>query len=466
MRRFLLLILCLILFFSATALSEESEKPLLLYFFENYCESCHPEQEFQEEFPHLTTRSLSEYEYKYFNIKNANNRAFFHQVMDEYGIPEGERIAPAAVVDGVVYCGESRIKGEMVREFVESAPTDSVLYVLTTPACESCTKVKDLLSSLEPAIQVTQGTYSYESKLVIHEIDILENLPQAQMLFETYGVPEAKQIAPCVFLRDSYYSGADSALRMLRFALERGDAVGTKVLTGSEAVEAPAGTFSLWRSGAAGFVAGFNPCALSMLLFFLSILLAKGEHAGKYAALFLISKFITYIAIGTALKSVFSAWNPTWLPYVAKGLLTIVGAILIILNVMDAISAQRAQYGAIHNQLPKGMRGFLHGRIKGALLGGKKFLAPSVLILGAIVAAGEFLCSGQLYLASLISGAMYIDLIVFSAAFTLPGAVLAFLVLKAKSDVKVTDALLAKMPLIKLATAVAMLLIILSAWFL
>ena len=80
--------------------------------------------------------------------------------------------------------------------------------------------------------------------------------------------------------------------------------------------------------------------------------------------MYLISKFCMYLLIGTVLLTAFSAWNPTWLPMVAKILLTAIGGVLVVLNLMDARAAHREKYGEIKNQLPRGMRKVLHGRIK------------------------------------------------------------------------------------------------------
>ena len=44
---------------SALARDEQAQKPLLLYFFENYCDSCRPEEEFINSFSELTGHKIS-----------------------------------------------------------------------------------------------------------------------------------------------------------------------------------------------------------------------------------------------------------------------------------------------------------------------------------------------------------------------------------------------------------------------
>ena len=179
-----------------------------------------------------------------------------------------------------------------------------------------------------------------------------------------------------------------------------------------------------------------------------------------------------YVAIGTAFLSLLSAWNPTWLPMAARILLTAIGGGLIALNIMDAWAAHHEKYGQIKNQLPARLRGFLTRRIRGGLHGSGAILFLSVALLGVIVAASEFLCSGQLYLANMIAGfsagetyARQIALLLlFCAAFLLPSAVIAVIAMRQRNTFSISNTILRHMTLIKLATAAAMLIVIVAAW--
>lgn len=451
-----------------------AQKPLLLYFYENYCDACKPEEEFAESFSGLTGRNISEYRCRYYNVRRESDRAAYEQALIDYNVPEDEQYLPMAIVDGVVYAGNSRITSAMPAAFTQNESTDSVIYYLYSPSCESCAQAKEVLDALPKSTTVTRGTYEFESNIQIIRINIYEQPGAAKALFERYDVPEDKQTTPIVFLRDKYLSGADSISRILSFYIGNAEAVGTALLdtgadsgTGTDALTW-AGTFT------AGLVAGFNPCALSMLLFFLTLLLPLGDRAGRYAAIYLGSKFVMYMLIGTVLLTAFSAWNPTWLPLTAKILLTAIGTVLVVMNLMDARAAHREKYGEIKNQLPRGIRHFLHERIRRALEHPGHGLIPSIIILGLIVASSEFLCSGQLYLATLTAGLelgveymrQLLMLVLFCIAFLLPSIVLTVLVIRGRDMFGLSDAVLRRMPLIKLATAIVMAAIIVIAWIL
>lgn len=220
----------------------------------------------------------------------------------------------------------------------------------------------------------------------------------------------------------------------------------------------------------AGLVAGLNTCALSMLLLFLSVILENKRHSGLLAAAFLCSKFVCYLLIGFVLLGMLQQFNPHWLQPLAKGLLTGLGAVLIALNLWDAWQAHRENYGKIRNQLPYGLRGQLHRTIRAMTQ--KRVLVPATVALGFLVALGEFLCAGQLYLMRLLSGlhagtAMQaLNLAVYCAAFIAPSALLCALVLRGGSQVRMSAFLAEHMAAAKLLTAAAMLLLILSAWLL
>ncbi|MBR0464371.1 MAG: hypothetical protein IJJ23_08330 [Clostridia bacterium] len=450
----------------------ETPRPQLLYFFENYCDACHPEVEFIETFHELTGRHVTDYDYLYYNIRSESARALFNETAEACGVAPEDRFVPMVVVDGKAYVGNSKVESVMPMDFLENESTESLLYYLYSPACESCAAAEKHLEGTPESVTVRRGQVEFESAVRIEQINIYDNPSAAQALFERYCVPEDQRTTPIVFLGEDYVRGADDIESRLPYMLRQGKAIGTPLI--SETKEADLSALTVAGTAAAGFVAGFNPCALSMLLLFLSVLLASGERAGRYAAAYLVAKLVTYMAVGTALLSLLSAWNPTWLPTAAKVILTVIGGALIVLNLLDAWNAHRRRYGEIKNQLPGRVRGFLDRHIRASLKGHGAALMASVAALGVVVAASEFLCSGQLYLASLTAGLsagtaygrMLLLLLVFSLAFVLPSAVVTFVVVRSRNMLSASNAILRRMPLIKLITAVAMLGIILAAWLL
>ena len=335
------------------------------------------------------------------------------------------------------------------------------LYVITAPGCGSCAKMKAVLNELDT------------SALTIREVGLFEMPEVANALFERYGVPESECAAPMVFVGTRYVGDVNEARVHLSEWIADGEAARTLAPNVSHAQHDFA-ALGFAATMLAGFVAGLNPCALSMLLFFMALLLPMGKGAFGAAAAFLATKLAMYLALGTLLAGAFSRWNPDWLPLMAKLLLTVFGGLLVILNLMDAISARRAKYGEIRNQLPRGVRGFLHVAIKRTMDGSGKRIVVSAALLGLIVAASEFLCSGQLYLAMLTAGLergeafgqLFGQLFLFCVMFLLPSVLVCGLLLHGKREMALSTWMLNRMPLVKCATAAVMLLIIAGAWVL
>ncbi len=331
------------------------------------------------------------------------------------------------------------------------------LYYLYITACESCHEASGLIDALPEAIQVTSDGEAFSSPLQVVRVNLTADSGRAMKLFEAFRVPEEDRTAPMVLAGDAYYAGVDAIRRFVTQDLPAGAALTTPEVLGEGAVPELAWGPML----AAGFVGGLNPCALSMLLLLLTVLFQLKANAFRCAAVFLGAKFVTYLLIGTLLLGAFQAWNPSWLQMTAKIALTAMSVALIALNLRDAWMARRERYGEIKNQLPAPLRRGLQARIHKAL---EKPFGPLTLVvaaLGVLVAAGEFLCAGQVYLAALLAAiqtgkdlaALFPMLIGYCLMFLLPSAALSFAVARGQALFLVSEFVRRRMPLIKLITA-------------
>lgn len=361
-------------------------------------------------------------------------------------------------------------------------PESRITYLYVT-ACQSCARVRELLSSLPEEIEAADGAGgTVRTRLVLDEVNIATDLAAAQALFSRYGVPEDDQMAPTVFLRDTYLAGAEAILSALPDALAAGDALatGASPATGAplaDGAEPPAGAaplagvaplagdaqqaLGLGATVLAGLVGGLNPCALSMLLVLLSALMTAGRGAGRYAAVYLGVKGACYYLIGTVFLAAFSAADAGWLPGAVRILATAVSAVLIALNLLDAANALRARYGAVRNQLPAPLRGGLSRYIRRTVRSHPGGLALAVAGAGVLVSFSEFMCAGQVYLATLLSalhagvepGRMALLLLAYCLSFLAPSALVAGFAVRAGGTLETSDLLRRHMPLVKLLTA-------------
>lgn len=345
----------------------------------------------------------------------------------------------------------------------------SKLYYLYITACESCQEASGLIEALPETIRVTVDGETAPSALEVEKINLTADNERAMAVFQAYNVPQEERTAPMILAGERYYPGVDAIRRFLSQDLPNGAAMGTPQIL----VEAGEPAALSWGSIlAAGFVGGLNPCALSMLLLLLTVLANLKASAARCAAVFLLAKFAAYLLIGTLLLGAFQAWNPTWLHLAAKIALTALSAVLIVLNARDAWMARQERYGQIKNQLPAPLRRGLQSRIRTAL---EKPFGPLYLVvaaLGVVVAAGEFLCAGQVYLATLLAAiqkgqdlcALFPMLVGYCLMFLLPSALLSFAVARGQALLTVSEFVRRRMPLIKLITALFFVAALLYVW--
>jgi len=466
-------VVCLIIligFFAAPgAFAGEDDRPLLEYYYMNVCDACNPADEFRETFHVLTGEYTDDYRYVHYNTYKADGKAKLLDAIERYGLDADAVRLPLVIVDGVAYMGETQIQSDLPRYTISRAEsTRSLIYYLYVTACESCEKARRIIEELPETADVKIGSYAFQSELRVEKVDIGANTGLAFALFDAFNVPEEKRLAPIVFIGDRYYQGVESIGRFLNFAIARGAGLRTPII----AEEAPLPAIGWGFTAFAGLIGGLNPCALSMLLLFLSLLINMNKNIGTMAALFLASKFAVYLLIGTVFLTLFQAWNPAWLPLAVKVVLTLISAVLIAINLRDAWMAHREQYGDIRNQLPVRLRRGLQSRIRG-VLDGSKGSALLIAGLGIVVAAGEFLCAGQVYLATLLTAfqknrdslKLFGQLILYCMMFIMPSAIISLLITKGRNALEVSELMRRNMATVKIITAVFFLIVLAVVWF-
>lgn len=222
----------------------------------------------------------------------------------------------------------------------------------------------------------------------------------------TYEVPRHMNLVPILYVGDTYFLGLTDIKNAInqntvqniiseKDLLPLVDLI-YEDLTMSDLLTLITSTLLL------GFLDAFNPCALAMLIMFLSFLTDKKltKAIALICAFYIIGVFITYFLLGTILMSVLSIIQPYM--FIFYIIIIVLALFIAYLNLIDYLSIRKKDYGAIKNQLPK--------RIFTVT---KKMMSnfsekieqenPSVYLLafliGVFVAVVEFPCSGQAFVA-------------------------------------------------------------------
>jgi cytochrome c biogenesis protein CcdA len=193
----------------------------------------------------------------------------------------------------------------------------------------------------------------------------------------------------------------------------------------------------------AGLVDGINPCAFTVIVFFVSFLALQGYRKRELFAIgltFILAVFITYLLIGLGLFNFLYRIRSFWA--VAKAVNIGIGLLSILLGflaVADFIKYRKSKDTEnMFLQLPKVIKERIHSVIGGhyrrlktgggspakTLLG----LMLSALITGFLVSLLEAVCTGQLYLPTIafviksgsLSARAVFYLLLYNLMFILP----------------------------------------------
>jgi cytochrome c biogenesis protein CcdA len=337
-------------------------------------------------------------------------------------------------------------------------------------ACAACHDVDEYLVSVSD--QCYPKIKEKNEELYIYKYNTSEedNLNLLEKFYDAYKVPEKDRTLPVVFFGSSYISGEKEIKLRLENELpeaEPGSPVKKNVKSGSNEV---LGNFEGLRpvsSFVTGFINGLTPCSLSMLLFFISLLIARNVSIIRMGLLYCAGKFITYLFLGTLLFKTLGSINAGWLGIAVKSLMLVAILIFIILNAMDFFAARSERYEKIKLQLPVRLRGFNHRWIKAvSAFDSPASLAGFSLLLGAVTSVGEFLCTGQLYLTTILYALhsqtslnmkALIYFMEYNLAFITPLLIITFIISRGKGILDVSEFIRRNMHIIKLINIIVFL---------
>ena len=497
------------------------------YYQYNVCASCHPEDDFFAVVSDTISLIKQEYPYEIavYNTFRAEDKNRFEKRLQELGLKEADVSLPALIMISedsealVCLSGLDEIKEkledtlkqavkpeqfvsseaelesdektdvasltenenqdhmqvsssdwkEQLREAVsKDKSTDSVILYFSTVSCTDCSEVKSLLKKMTDE-QTTK------KPLVIHEFNIAEgdNVVLLQKLFTIYDVASDKQQVPIVFFSGGYLSGAKAVIQGLEQKWKDDELTGFNLenilsddVSGQEENKDQASFKTYIGLAAAGFINGVNPCGASMLLMLLAAIAMSGRSVIKTGCAYLAGKFAAYCAMGMGLYKLFMAIGQDIFFNISNVLTWIFAAvffILAILYLVDFVNVKRKQYGKIRMQLPTALRKWNHERIEKASKINAKWMIPAAVVLGIVISAGEFFCTGQVYLAAILymmkmqqemklqTNAAFI---VYVTAMCIPSFLIVLVIEKTKNVIRMSNKTLEWLPAIKLVTAI------------
>jgi cytochrome c biogenesis protein CcdA/glutaredoxin len=340
---------------------------------------------------------------------------------------------------------------------------DNLLIYFYSPTCHSCSNLQEFFDELQ----------SDNEGISLKKIDISqsENKGVFNSYCEFYNVDDDFVTVPMVFIGDIYLHGEKEIRSLLYTYLEDNKKIMTPVLNKVN-YDMDTKKFSNLNVGSvfvAGLVNGINPCSLSLILFFLSLIVAANSNIKKYGYSFIAGKFIAFFLLGLFFYSILNQVNFDKIRLFTNFFILICAAIFFLLNIHDFIVIKQNNYERIKLQLPKRYMHLIQDHMKKIDFDHTKKIIPFLcLMLGMLIACGEFLCTGQVYLSTIVTiikiettytlyGVLY--LLIFDVAFILPLFICILLIHKGKSVYEMSNKLVNKLPFIKLINSVFFLII-------
>jgi cytochrome c biogenesis protein CcdA len=156
---------------------------------------------------------------------------------------------------------------------------------------------------------------------------------------------------------------------------------------------------------AAGLIDGINPCAISTLVFFMSLLAVSKVRNRQLILLgisFCTASFLTYLGIGFGLFRVLHLFSGfTALRSAVEWIMTAILLVLAVLSFRDAIRFRKTGRAAdVTLQLSTGMKKRIHDVMRRGL--GSASIIWGGLLIGCAVTALESVCTGQVYVPTLV----------------------------------------------------------------
>lgn len=472
------------------------------------CESCHEEEKFSKEVKSkLAEAGATDYWLKAYNAYKESGASRLEEIEEEYGLNIPINELPMAVAGGKAFFGTYSEIGEVLGDYLQGiekrdgtglatdvktpgdtveerkSVTDSVIYrdirsigkdetamlLFVTGSCDSCNRAEEYLKSV-----LADGQCS----LKIYSIMEDDNAVVLRKLMKMYEVPDSLQQVPLLFTKSGYLSGVEAIRKDAVSNLENPDAAGAwdEVAAGL-AKDSEDTSISKVKLAVTGFVNGLNPCGISMLLMVLSVLLMSGKSFFRGSFTYLVGKFLTYLLLGFTLGSLFSVIEGTVFKTVHEAINSVFAVLSLgfgLFYLMDFIHILKKDYGKERLRLPEGFRRWNHNMIKKLSGVQGRFWYPMLFLLGIVISAGEFLCTGQVYLATLLymagqsgafNGEIVGNLVIYLTAMCMPMILLTVLVSKGKSVMSASHISLKILPVAKLAYSIFFFVLFVSLLF-
>ncbi len=341
------------------------------------------------------------------------------------------------------------------------------IVYFSTPGCEECEITRNYLDSLKeiyPYIEIKEFSLSSA-----------KNREMLAYFDKVYGVPLNKRsTAPAVFIGKKYFV-REEVTKELESAIKNYDYSETNFLLntlknaqlseegGKKNITETFEKFGILTVLGAGLIDGYNPCAFTVLIFFISFLLLRKKSRKEILLVgvsFILGFGLSYFLLGVGLFNVISKWKyfdeiSKWV-YFATAVITLVFAIL---TVSDYFKARKGKSSEMTLQLSGVEKKTIHSLLRNPKVQGTAIFSFLVSFPVSIV---SFSCTGQTYLPTIVyiysipalKAKATLYLLLYNVMFVLPLIAIVYVVYRGASSGKITEWFKLHLATVKLWTGI------------
>jgi hypothetical protein len=352
---------------------------------------------------------------------------------------------------------------------VKSADNIPVVF-FSTPGCEECELTRNYLESLKEIYpQIDLKEYSLSDS---QDKELLAHFGKA------YNLPDNKiNVSPAVFIGKQAFIREDAYSNSIKNAIANYNYNDTKFL--EDTLNTSGNTnhlvdlfkrFGVLTVIGAGLIDGYNPCAITVLIFFISLLVLRSRS--KKDILFVGGAFtigigVSYFLLGVGLFTIISKWK--YFDQIAKWVYLVTAGVtlaLVIITLGDYIKARRGKLKDMTLQLSGAEKKTIHSLLRNPKVQGLSIFSFLVAFPVSIV---EFSCTGQTYLPTIVyifsmpglKARAFGYLTLYNVMFVLPLIVIVYFAYRGTTSERITHWFTNNISRIKLVTGIIFLVLFL-----
>ena len=282
----------------------------------------------------------------------------------------------------------------------------SKLIFFYSPRCHNCLRVAKEMTRL------TGAGFKDNIEVEYLNVDAIKNYKLLLSLEELYK-SKIRNILPVVYFKGHFINGRGDIKRNLKALLN----MPATAVAGDDSETLPKidlvkrfNSFTLPAIIVIGLVDGVNPCAITVIVFFMSFLAFHGYQKREIAVtglVFILSVYLTYCLMGLGIFESLYRLKGFWL--LTKTVNITVGIISIIFGfcaLHDFIQYRKTgSTDGLMLSLPRWIKNLIHRIIGAHYRGGSKAIAGlviSALITGFLVSILEAVCVAKIYLPTIV----------------------------------------------------------------